>query len=165
MRFSAVIRGLALIITMMIWVAPLPASARQQANEGNILNIPDPVVTGIGYDQKLNTQVPLQLPLRDEAGKSVTLRDYLGKRPLLLGLVYYGCPHLCKLEINGIIQSLQSVAFNVGAEFEVALVSLIRRTRRKSPLKRRSRCFAFTRIPKPNAASTSSRRPKARLSR
>ena len=60
---------------------------------------------------------------KDEAGKTVTFKDYLGKRPLLLGLVYYGCPHLCKLEINGIIQSLQSVAFNVGAEFEVALVS------------------------------------------
>ena len=51
-------------------------------------------VPDVGIDQKLNQQIPLDLEFRDAAGKTVRLRDYFGKKPVVLSLVYYDCPML-----------------------------------------------------------------------
>ena len=39
---------------------------------------------GVGIDQKLNEQVPLDLRFRDETGRAVRLGDYFGKKPVVL---------------------------------------------------------------------------------
>src|ERR1700732_4317580 len=49
----------------------------------------------VGFEPPLNGQIPLDLNFRDESGRDVTLREYSGQRPVLLALVYYGCPMLC----------------------------------------------------------------------
>ena len=82
-----------------------------------------PLLQGIGIDQRLNEQVPLDLQFRDEAGKTVTLGDYFGKKPVILSLVYFGCPMLCTMAENGLLHSLQEVKFSVGDQFEVLTVS------------------------------------------
>jgi protein SCO1/2 len=82
-----------------------------------------PLLQGIGIDQRLNEQVPLDLQFRDEAGKTVTLGDYFGKKPVILSLVYFGCPMLCTMAENGLLHSLQQVKFSVGDQFEVLTVS------------------------------------------
>ena len=38
----------------------------------------------ISIQQRLNTQIPLNLEFRDETGKLVHLGDYFGKRPVIL---------------------------------------------------------------------------------
>jgi protein SCO1/2 len=81
------------------------------------------LLQGIGIDQKLNEQVPLDLQFRDEAGKTVTLGDYFGKKPVILSLVYFGCPMLCTMAENGLLHSLQEVKFSVGDQFDVLTVS------------------------------------------
>jgi protein SCO1/2 len=81
------------------------------------------LLQGIGIDQRLNEQVPLDLQFRDEAGKTVTLGDYFGKKPVILSLVYFGCPMLCTMAENGLLHSLQEVKFSVGDQFEVLTVS------------------------------------------
>ncbi len=78
---------------------------------------------GIGIDQKLNEQVPPDLEFRDEAGKAVRLGDYFGSKPVILSLVYYDCPMLCTLSLNGLLRSLQHLTFNAGDEFTVLTVS------------------------------------------
>ena len=82
-----------------------------------------PLLQGIGIDQRLNEQVPLDLQFRDEAGQTVTLGDYFGKKPVILSLVYFGCPMLCTMAENGLLHSLQEVKFSVGDQFEVLTVS------------------------------------------
>lgn len=82
-----------------------------------------PLLQGIGIDQRLNEQVPLDLPFRDETGKTVRLGEYLGRKPVILSLVYFGCPMLCTLTENGLLHSLEEVKFSVGREFEVLTVS------------------------------------------
>jgi protein SCO1/2 len=79
--------------------------------------------TNVGLDQRLNEQVPLDLSLRDETGKLVQLRDYFGERPVILALVYYDCPMLCTLVLNGLLRSLRTLSFTVGNEFNVVTVS------------------------------------------
>jgi protein SCO1/2 len=77
----------------------------------------------VGFDQELGARLPADLVFRDEAGRSVRLGDYLGKRPVLLTLVYYDCPMLCTLTLNGLAGALSALAFDVGREFEVLTVS------------------------------------------
>lgn len=77
----------------------------------------------IKIEQKLDTQVPLDLTFRDEQGKAVKLGDYFGKKPVVLALVYYTCPMLCNQILNGAAGSLKTISFDAGNEFEVVAVS------------------------------------------
>jgi len=80
-------------------------------------------LTGVGIDQKLNEQLPLDLVFRDENGKEVKLGEFFGKKPVLLSLVYYQCPMLCNQVLNGMVTALKVMAFKPGEEFEVVTVS------------------------------------------
>jgi len=82
-----------------------------------------PLLAGIGIDQKLNEAVPLDLPFRDETGKTVRLGEFIGRKPVILSLVYFDCPMLCTVAENGLLHSLQEVKFSVGREFDVLTVS------------------------------------------
>lgn len=79
---------------------------------------------GVGIDQRLNNQVPLDLKFQDEDGKTVTLGSYFGKRPVILSLVYYSCPMLCTMAENGLLNALRDVQFNIGEQYEVVTVSI-----------------------------------------
>jgi protein SCO1/2 len=75
--------------------------------------------------QKLNTQVPLDLMLRDETGKVVRLRDYFAKgRPVLLNFVYYRCPMLCPMVLEGTTSSLTHLKYDIGKQFDIITVSI-----------------------------------------
>ncbi len=76
-----------------------------------------------GIDQRLNAQIPLDLAFRDETGGTVHLKDYFGKRPVILSLVYYDCPMLCTLSLNGLLHSLELMKLTAGQDFEVVTVS------------------------------------------
>ena len=62
----------------------------------------------VGINQKMGAQIPLDLPFVDESGKDVTLRQYFGK-PVILALVYYQCPSLCNMVLNGVLRSIKSI--------------------------------------------------------
>jgi protein SCO1 len=78
----------------------------------------------IGFDQHLDEQLPLDTPLRDEAGRGVRLADYFGKRPVVLVFAYYDCPMLCTLAINGLSSALNVLSLKPGADFEIVTVSI-----------------------------------------
>jgi protein SCO1/2 len=77
----------------------------------------------IDFEQKLDAQVPLDLPFRDEAGRPVQLRQYFGARPVILTLVYYECPMLCTEILNGLVRSLKVLALEPGRDFAIVTVS------------------------------------------
>lgn len=81
------------------------------------------ILTEIGFDQRLGESLPLDLPLRDEAGRAVRLGDYFKGRPVVLTLVYYECPMLCTLTLNGLASALDVLSFDAGKEFEIVTVS------------------------------------------
>ena len=64
-------------------------------------------LAGIGIDQKLDYQVPLNLTFFNEAGATVPLSSFFhSKKPVILALVYYRCPMLCTQILNGLESSL-----------------------------------------------------------
>jgi protein SCO1/2 len=81
------------------------------------------VLQEVGFDQHLGETVPLDLAFTDETGKSVKLSDYFGRKPVVLSLVYYQCPMLCTISLNGLAAALEVLSFVPGQEFEVVTVS------------------------------------------
>ena len=82
-----------------------------------------PGLKNVGIEQHLDEQIPPNLTFRDEAGKAVELRDYFGKKPMVLNLVYYQCPMLCGEVLSGLVSALRVLKFDVGREFDVLTIS------------------------------------------
>jgi protein SCO1/2 len=80
------------------------------------------LLKSVGIEQRLGAQAPLDLPFHDEAGKRVTFHQYLGK-PVILALVYYQCPSLCNLVLNGVLRSVKNLPMTAGTQYDVVAVS------------------------------------------
>jgi protein SCO1/2 len=100
-----------------------PSAPRYVLPPGDPASKQIPALREVGIDQKLDGRVPLDLEFTDETGRTVRLGDYFGTRPVLLALVYYECPMLCTQVLNGLVGSLEALAFNPGREFEVVVLS------------------------------------------
>jgi protein SCO1/2 len=87
------------------------------------VNPPDKVVKEISIDQNLGAQLPLDLAFRDESGATVALRDYFGPKPVILSLVYYRCPQLCNMSLNGMLSAFKVLRPSIGADYQVVTVS------------------------------------------
>ncbi|MCM3876134.1 MAG: SCO family protein [Thermoanaerobaculia bacterium] len=85
--------------------------------------LPPPPVKDVGLDQKLGESIPLDLVFRDEAGKSVRLSQYFGKRPVVLSLVYFNCPMLCGMTTDGLVRSVRALRFEPGTDYEILSIS------------------------------------------
>jgi protein SCO1/2 len=85
-------------------------------------NVP-PQFKDVTFRQRLGDRLPLDVRLKDETGRDVTLGEYFGKKPVVLSFVYYQCPMLCTQVLNGISSSLKVLPFTAGKEFDVVLVS------------------------------------------
>ena len=77
----------------------------------------------VSFEQRLNEQLPLDLPFKDETGRTVKLGEYFGRKPVVLAFVYYECPMLCTQVLNGLESSLRVLNETVGKEFDVVTVS------------------------------------------
>ncbi len=84
---------------------------------------PPSILKNIEIEQKLNTQLPLDLVFKDERGRDVKLGDFFGKRPVVLSLVYYDCPMLCGEVLNGMSSVFGVLNFQIGKDYEVVTVS------------------------------------------
>ncbi len=86
-------------------------------------NVLPPALEGVAFDQRLGAELPLDAVFADARGEPVRLGDLLGERPAIVALVYYECPMLCNLVLNGLVASLRAVDFDPGRDFDVIAVS------------------------------------------
>jgi protein SCO1/2 len=77
----------------------------------------------VGLDQHLGRQLPLEVALQDEQGTPIRLGELLGTRPAVIAPVYFECPNLCTLTLNGLLLSLRNIELTAGRDFEVIAVS------------------------------------------
>jgi protein SCO1 len=77
----------------------------------------------VDLEQKLGAQIPLDIEFRDEMGRTVALKQYFVRRPVILLFVYYSCEDLCPLVLDGLVRSLRPLSFNIGDQFDVLTVS------------------------------------------
>lgn len=77
----------------------------------------------VGLEQRIGEPVPLGLEFSDQNGSTVRLGDYFGDQPVLLTPVYYECPMLCTMVLEGLVKSLKVVSLEPGVDFNVLAVS------------------------------------------
>ena len=119
------------LLTFALCLSLASASAQQQPGlpgsmgfTGGIVaaNVP-PAMSHVTFSQRLGEQLPLDAKFKDESGRDVVLGEYFGKKPVVLAFVYFQCPMLCPLVMNGISSALKVVPFTAGHEFDVVLIS------------------------------------------
>jgi protein SCO1/2 len=123
------LRWLAAAALVAVCASPVVSVGAQQSRPlsvpapGKAATEQIPILKEIGIDQQLGATLPLDLEFNDEAGGVVKLGQFFGTRPVVLALVYYGCPMLCTQVLNGLAGSLQGVPFAVGQDYDVLVVS------------------------------------------
>src|ERR1700730_14611246 len=115
-------RSVAIFVLALAGVA-IAAAQTIPANVGQSSAVLPSQLQNVGFEPPLNGQIPLDLNFRDENGRDVTLREYSGRRPVLLALVYYGCPMLCNQVEMGVVGTLKMLSFTPGRDYEVVFVS------------------------------------------
>ncbi len=106
----------------------------------------------VAFDQKLNAQIPLDLRFRDETGRDVTLGDYFDHgKPVVLTLVYYDCPMLCTLVLNGLAGAMKGMSLSPGTDYDLVTVSFD--PREKPPLAAAKKKSYIQRYGHPEAAA------------
>lgn len=101
------------------FVAPPNAAPVERQEKG-----PDEL-EGVGIDEQLGGQVPLNLDFIDSDGHKVALAEIVdARRPAILTLNYSNCPMLCSLQLDGFVAGLKEMAWTPGIEFSVITVSI-----------------------------------------
>ncbi len=118
---------LAVATLLATFGASLPANALPQTGApssfDNNAAVAPQALRDIGFDQNLGAQLPLDLVFRDERGADVRLGDLFRGRPVVLSIVYYECPMLCTLVLNGLVSALKPVNLVPGRDYDVIAVS------------------------------------------
>lgn len=82
-----------------------------------------PMLEGVGIEQKLDHQVPLNLNFKDEHGAEVKLQKYFTGKPVILTLVYYECPMLCTEVLNGMVKAMKVMQLSAGKDYDIVTIS------------------------------------------
>lgn len=80
---------------------------------------------GVGITDKPDSPLPLDLTFKDENGETVTLGKYFKQgKPVALSLVYFNCPMLCNLFLDGFTAGVRDLGWTPGDQFEAVTVSI-----------------------------------------
>jgi protein SCO1/2 len=106
-------------LLLLLWVGAVVPLCAQSGPE-----LPQDL-QGVGLEAELDAQVPLDLAFVDEQGEPVVLSSYFESgKPVLLTLVYYRCPMLCTLVLDGMVDALKPLDWVPGEQFEMVTVTI-----------------------------------------
>ncbi len=85
---------------------------------------PDAVKDEAGIDQRLNEQLDLTLRFTGIDGAEKSLKEWmLDGRPLVIAPVYYQCPRLCSLTLNGVSKLINELDLKLGEDYKVLAIT------------------------------------------
>lgn len=100
------------------------AGFNQPIQEGPAPNSAE-ITKDVKVIEHTGAKLPLDLHFVDDTGKPVVLGQYFnGKKPVILQLGYYGCPMLCEYISQGLAESVKSISFTAGKDYELVFVSI-----------------------------------------
>lgn len=82
-------------------------------------------IENVGIVEKLGTDLnKLKISLINEEGKETPLSTYFNNdRPVIVSLVYFSCPSLCNLHLNGVLDALKQLSLVAGKDYDLLAVS------------------------------------------
>lgn len=100
-----------------------PVSQNLKADPKKVPNELD----GVGVNEHLGENVDLaHLQFTDASdGKPHSLKEYFRPgKPVLLNLVYFECPMLCTMVLNGVKDGMKDLTWSIGKEYDVVTISI-----------------------------------------
>jgi len=88
-----------------------PGNAQTKSSSGDI-----------GIDEKLGSPVAMDVVLKDENGGDVTLRRLINK-PTILIFNYFGCPGICPVLINDVVDMVNRMSLEPGKDYNLIAIS------------------------------------------
>jgi protein SCO1 len=117
-------KALGTILGTMLLLAGSAVQAQMiPDNVGQSSNGLPPALVNVGFDPELNKQIPPDIAFTDENGRSVQLKEYFGKKPVVLAFVYFTCPMLCNQVEQTLVGTLKMISFNPGTDYDVVFIS------------------------------------------
>jgi protein SCO1 len=104
----------------------LPALAQYSADRplGASAQSTPAYLKNAGLDQRLGTQLPLNLHFRDNTGADAPLGRYFAQKPVALALVYFKCAMLCPQVLHGLANSLAQTGYAPARDYDVIVASI-----------------------------------------
>lgn len=80
---------------------------------------------GVGIDERLDEQLPLDLQFIDDTGRTVTLGEYFNRGvPVVITPVFYRCRNLCSATLNGLAEALNEIESSAGEDFQIVTFTI-----------------------------------------
>lgn len=95
-----------LLVLLLAILAASPALAFDALQEARI-------------DRHPGARIPLDIPFRDEAGRTVTLRSLANGKPILLAPVVHTCPNICGVTLAGLLSAIGKQDLLPGRDFSI----------------------------------------------
>lgn len=96
------------------------------AADGQVLmDEPPAELEGVTVTEKLGERLPTRLTFTNSDGETAALADYFdGEKPVVLALVYFGCPVVCPLVLDRLNECFAGLDYTIGEDFNVVVVSI-----------------------------------------
>lgn len=115
----------------IVAILALPVSAQPRLDRWGVpgalpVGVKPAMLEGVGIEEHLGRQIDLNLTFTAENGYPVALSEYFHKgKPVILDLIYYSCPNLCTLILNGQTEAMREILpWTPGKEYEVVTISI-----------------------------------------
>ena len=83
------------------------------------------ILDDIGVDEKLGDQIPLDLKFANSNGDSVSIGELIESgKPVLLNPLYYECPILCSLVLDGVFSTINELVWTPGKDYTIISFSI-----------------------------------------
>ncbi len=104
------------LLALVLTANPLSAQVDWPKPEG---------LDGAQVIENLNEEIPLELTLTNHEGRRVALRELIkGDLPVVITPVYYGCPTLCPLTLNGVAGALKATGLRLDEDYRIITYSI-----------------------------------------
>lgn len=111
---------IALKYAVIFSVLLVAGQAEAQLNQGK-----PAVLEEVGIDEKLGDKVPLDASFTDSKGKTVTIGELMEPgKPVLLNPLYYECPMLCNIIVEGVFEVVEELKWTPGADYTIISFSI-----------------------------------------
>ncbi|HZZ59181.1 MAG TPA: SCO family protein [Opitutaceae bacterium] len=108
-----ILRSPLLLLGLAASAVPLPGAAPA----GNLF-------PGVGFEQRIGENLPMDSRLRNERGQSVRFGALFGGKPAVLIFGYTRCPQLCSIVADATVQALRGIKMEAGTDYRVIYVSI-----------------------------------------
>lgn len=109
-----------LLATLLLSVFFIFDTANAQLNQNK-----PAILDEVGVDEKLGETIPLDLRFANSEGDSVSIGELIESgKPVLLNPLYYDCPILCSLVLDGVFKIVNELAWKPGRDYTIISFSI-----------------------------------------